>query len=79
MGVAICPIVCKTRMRAGLKQAAASFESEAQAILESFKNKAPESSKAWSTGAALEQPERLKERLEKNRKTERNLKTGMQV
>jgi dynein heavy chain len=66
-------------MRAGLEQAAASFESEAQAMLEFFKNKAPESSKAWSTGAALEELERLKERLEINRETERNLKTGMQV
>jgi hypothetical protein len=70
MGVAICPIVCKTRMRSGLKQVAASFESDAQAILESF---------LILVVLFHEEPERLKERLEKNRKTERNLKTGMQV
>ena len=70
---------CKRNMKADLDKAAASFQAEAQAMADFFKNEAPSSGEKMSTAEALEQLASLTERLEKNRATEHNLRNGMEI
>ncbi len=70
---------CKRNMKADLDKAAASFQAEAQAMADFFKNEAPSSGEKISTAEALEQLSSLTERLEKNRATEQNLRNGMEI
>ena len=70
---------CKRNMKVDLEKAAASFEAEAQSMLDLFKSEAPQSSEMVSTKDAVEQLLKFSERLENNRKTEVNLKNGMEV
>ena len=70
---------CKRNMKADLEKAAVSFETESQAMMDSFKKDSPQSGEKMSTAEALAELQKLTQRLEKNRVTEENLRRGMEV
>jgi dynein heavy chain len=70
---------CKRSMKVDLEKGSSSFEAETTNMLNTFKDEAPRSGEAIKTADALLQLQTFRQRLEKNRETEEDLRKGMEV